>query len=235
MSSNCLQDRLSEYIDGELGLDERAAIEAHLAECAACARIVSDLRRVVRRAEALDDRAPARELWSGVAARIGATVKPDASSPDQQETARVLPFARRSRRMALSVPQLLAASIALVAVSGSTVWFAVQRRLEHPAPQTVEQGPVNGQPMALPASITTPYDDAAADLVRILESERERLAPETIRVIEENLTIIDHAVARAREALASDPESDYLREHLAQTMRQKLMLLRRVTSLTNAS
>src|SRR2546430_14202811 len=67
-------DRLSEYVDGTLGAGERAALEAHLAGCAACAATLEDLRRVVARARALDDRPPAADLWPKIAAGGGRAI-----------------------------------------------------------------------------------------------------------------------------------------------------------------
>src|SRR5207249_2341818 len=43
-------DRLSEYLDGELGAAERAALEGHLATCGECGATLAELRRVVARA-----------------------------------------------------------------------------------------------------------------------------------------------------------------------------------------
>lgn len=42
-------ERLSEYLDGELGADEAAALEQHLAECAKCSEALAELRLVVAR------------------------------------------------------------------------------------------------------------------------------------------------------------------------------------------
>src|SRR5258708_23906225 len=92
-------DRLSEYLDGTLAGTERAALDAHLAGCAACAATLEDLRRVVARAQSVQDRPPATDLWPGVAERIGAS--PDVVS---------LP-ARRPRRVARSPPQLMPARL----------------------------------------------------------------------------------------------------------------------------
>src|SRR5690242_18238701 len=97
-------DRLSEYLDGTLAPAERQGLEAHLAECAACTATLAELRRVVARAGALDDRPPAADLWPRIAARLGGR-------------GALLPFARRSaRRVSFTVPQLAAAGIALVAL-----------------------------------------------------------------------------------------------------------------------
>ncbi|MGH7530170.1 MAG: anti-sigma factor, partial [Gemmatimonadales bacterium] len=63
-------DRLSEYLDGELPAAERAALEAHLATCADCRDTAAELRTVVARAQALEDRPPARDLWPELRARM---------------------------------------------------------------------------------------------------------------------------------------------------------------------
>jgi len=106
-------ERLSEYLDGDLAEAETAALEAHLVTCAACRETLAGLRRIVVRARSLEDRPPSRDLWSGVAARIGAGTGPG------------------RRRLSFSVPQLLAAGIALAVLSGGGAW------LLHPDPARV--------------------------------------------------------------------------------------------------
>src|SRR5216683_945356 len=64
-------DRLSEYVDGELGVADAAALEAHLPSCGDCRATLEELRRVVTRAGKLDDRPPAADLWPEVATRLG--------------------------------------------------------------------------------------------------------------------------------------------------------------------
>src|SRR4029453_6938372 len=51
-------DQLSDYLDGELTPDERAAVESHLRGCAACTEVLNDLKRVVARAQAIEPRPP---------------------------------------------------------------------------------------------------------------------------------------------------------------------------------
>src|SRR6266702_1847893 len=69
--SDTWMERLSEYIDGTLPERERAALEEHVASCAECRTTLAELRRVVARAAALDDRPPTTNIWPGIAARIG--------------------------------------------------------------------------------------------------------------------------------------------------------------------
>ena len=79
------------------------------------------------------------------------------------------------------------------------------------------------------------YDAAVADLERALQSGRGRLDETTVAVVEENLAIIDRAIAEARSALGTDPSNGYLSGHLMQARRRKLDLLLRATALTEAN
>ena len=58
------------------------------------------------------------------------------------------------------------------------------------------------------------YDAAVGDLERVLAEGKDQLDPKTLKVIEDNLRIIDRAIAEARSAIASDPANAYLRSQL---------------------
>ena len=119
------RDRLSEYLDGSLGVEEEVLIERHLERCEDSARTLAELEAVVDRAASLGPREPAEDLWPGIAARIGARpaglagVAPDTS---EAPTRRRLPAGLIAR----FAPQL-AAGIALAWLSGALVWTAVAR------------------------------------------------------------------------------------------------------------
>ena len=78
------------------------------------------------------------------------------------------------------------------------------------------------------------YDAAVVDLQRVLEEDRGRLDTATVRVLEQNLALIDRAIAQARSAVAADSANVYLNSHLAETMRRKIDLLRQAASLVSA-
>ncbi|HEX4628704.1 MAG TPA: zf-HC2 domain-containing protein [Gemmatimonadales bacterium] len=66
-----MEVRLNEYVDDTLAARERAAVEAHLAGCAACRAAVPELRRLIAGARALPRSVePRRDLWEEIAARI---------------------------------------------------------------------------------------------------------------------------------------------------------------------
>ncbi|HEX6939011.1 MAG TPA: zf-HC2 domain-containing protein [Longimicrobiales bacterium] len=224
-------ERLSEYLDGDLGDAERAGLEMHLRGCADCRAILEELRAVVVRARALEDRPPAIDLWPGIAARIAADRR---AAPAGRRAERRRAW---SARFTFTPPQLAAAAIALFLLSSGAVWLALSAGAPGPA-APVAQAPPRGAgdaALRLASDRSTPdYDAAVAELERVLEEGRGRLAPETIQVLEANLRSIDRAIAEARRALAQDPMNVYLNRHLAESMQQKLRFLRRAGEIVRA-
>jgi anti-sigma factor RsiW len=216
-------DRLSEYLDGELSRADADAVDRHLKDCEDCRATLEDLRAVMVRASALEDRAPAADLWPGIAERL------PASTP-------VTPLSAWRRlatwRVSASVPQLAAAAVVLLLVGSGTIWVALGPGDGGNRPAAVT--PVNAPavPVASPAET---YGAAIADLDAILDASRGALDTATVRVLEESLLAIDQAIAEAEAALAEDPASRYLRRHLNATMERKLNLLHRAAALAVTS
>jgi anti-sigma factor RsiW len=229
-------DQLSDYLDDELQESERASVEAHLKDCAACTAVLNDLQRVVARAQAAANlaRPPQTDLWQGVAGRIDRI--------------------RQPRRVSFTVAQLAAAAAILVAVSAGISWRlhpSIAGR--SPSNTTAENAnPPSGggadsssglraERQARPDEVSVTgvsladdqYDAAVADLEKALKLGRGRLDTATIAIVEQNLQTIDQAIAQAREALSADPANSYLTGHLVEARRRKLDLLRRATALTD--
>ncbi len=206
-------EQLSDYLDDELAPPGQAEVATHLAACADCAALLGELRRVLSRARALDDSPPRADLWPGVAAAIGSTPA--------------------RRRPSFSWPQLIAAGIALVVLSGGAVALLLYRG-----------GPLVGVPLTpgsstvVPATASSAADRGYAAAIRELQAElvagQGRLDSTTVQVVTGKLQLIDRAIAEAERALATDSASTYLHGHLAQTRLRKLDLLRQAAALTRA-
>jgi anti-sigma factor RsiW len=215
-------DRLSDYLDDELEPAERAELERHLASCGACTATLAELREVVARAASLPPRPPASDLWAGIEPRLD-PVK-----------GVVTPFAPRvTRRVSFTLPQLVAAGLALMVMSGGGVWVLQHggRATELPPVAATSQT----DPATVPVAIADPrYDEAIADLEQALAAGRAQLDPGTVKIIEANLDAIDKAIDQSRQALAADPANVYLHGHLADARQRKLALLRRGVGLINS-
>ncbi len=214
-------DRLSEYVDGELDVATTAALEAHLRECSTCVDTVVELRSVLARARGLSDREPDRDLWSGIAARLE-------QSPDV--TSLSLWKQLRRRHVSFSVPQLAAAGLALLLVSSGALWIGLtsgRTPSVAPQPALVVTTPVGG--------VVSEFQPAVSELERVLALNRDRLDTATVRVIEESLATIDRAIADAVAALEEDPANPYLSGHLTTAMRRKIEVLQQAVSLAATS
>lgn len=222
--SEHLNQALSAYLDGELDEAARAAAEEHLAACAECRAALEDLRGLVRRAHTLDDRPPERDLWAGIAERIG-----------EPSTADVIPLEPRRRRFAFSVPQLAAAAVALMALSGGTAVLLTRAGALPPGPVATSNAP-RVTAVALPGQrALDSYDAAIGELQQTLTARRGQLDTSTVRVLEQSLQVIDLAIAQARAALMQDPNNPYLNSHLQRALDRKLDVLRRAATLPAVS
>jgi anti-sigma factor RsiW len=216
-------DRLSEYLDHELSPAERNELESHLRTCAACREILDDLRAVVARAGGLEDREPDFDLWPGVREAIGS-----------RKVVEIDSRRKPARRFSFSLPQLVGAAATLVLVSGGAAWLLFE--------------PASGPRSELSAGVSTRVeaqpvrfdrkgraDSAITELERILQEEGGRLDTATVRILTQNLALIDRAIGQARKALESDPGNPYLNDHLARTMRKKIEVLRRAADLAQVA
>lgn len=219
-------NRLSEYLDGQLSTPERDELERHLVDCAECRNALADLRRVVERARALEDRPPARDLWAGIAERIGV---PPGSRPGSVRPGLVKPAWMR-RRLSFTVPQLAAAAVVLIVVA---VALATRIAGGDTRRQIATIDSLTIGPRVIPVS-TPRLDAAVAELALALRDGRGNLDSATVRVIEKNLAIIDVAIIEAYMALERDPSNAFLNRHLTNQKLRKLDLLRRANALAAA-
>ena len=215
-------DRLSEYLDQELAPAELNGLEAHLKTCAVCRETLEELRTVVARAGGLEDREPDYDLWPGVREAIGSRKVVDIDSR------------KPSRRFSFSLSQLVAAAASLVLISGGAAWFLVQPALDQGGVAVVgARAPVEAQAISFDRKGRA--DSAITELERILQEESGHLDTSTVRILTQNLALIDRAIGHARKALDSDPNNPYLNDHLARTMRKKIEVLRRAADLAQVA
>ena len=76
------------------------------------------------------------------------------------------------------------------------------------------------------------YIEQARGLEATLEEGRDRLAPETIAIVEQNLEVIAEAIAESRAALEQDPANQDLRILLRTGHEQRVALLEQAVRLS---
>lgn len=227
-------DRLSGYIDGDLTSDERTAVEAHLAECGECRRVLEEVRAVVAAAAGLPERQPERDLWAGIAATIQAPIERDGNDSNviALPTAMVdrgsmgSGIAEEKTAYRFTTPQLAAASIALIAVSSLVTW-AAGPGLGVPAVSV--ESPSAADAVTFVADVPQAPPGLADELEALEQTLAEiapALDPNTVRVLQRNLAVIEQAIVDSHRALELDPGNEFLSEHLERVYERKLSYLR---------
>jgi anti-sigma factor RsiW len=224
--------RLSEYLDGGLPDKEARGVEQHLLACRACSVLFQELEAVQTSARDLSEQLPPRDLWPEIVRAL------EGSGGEEAEVIRLhperlAPASNRSRRLLrLSVPQAVAAGLALVLVSGSLGVLlsrppspsgAPELALEHEAPWEAALAEAPPEARRLAAEV--------ARLEEIVALYRHVMGPTTARVLERNLEVMDQAIQESYAALRADPESSFLEGHLTRAVQAKAEYLREATDL----
>lgn len=262
---NCtdLDERLADYLEGDLQPAERQAVQAHIASCVRCTALVRDLDQIRADAGQLDELTPSRDLWVGIVDRIETPVLP--------LTPRVAPNVAAPRR-GVERLRLAAVAAALVAVTAGVTYTLTVSRAENraapiaqtspdEAPDSVssigqQSDPVQRTVATADSALDTRAEPSAPDrtpdaqnvgntsatasqsreidrLRTIFARNRSQLDPRTAAIIEANLKVIDEAIAQSRDALAQDPASRFLSNQLNSALDKKVELLRTAAMLPN--
>ncbi len=221
--------RFSALLDGNLGPPEAGELEKHLEECDSCFSLLQDIRTIQQQARELPDRLPSRDLWPGIARAIQGEESRDRDvirlHPDAPA-----PLKLKRRGFHLSVPQAVAASLALAMFSG-----VVGARLGHgsgipartvqePASQEARSSWVSLVREATPGLAATALE--VARLEQLLADHSGDLDPFSADVLEKNLGIIDRAIRESVSALRADPGNRFLENNLERSILAKGEYLR---------
>ena len=118
MDCTTFDDRLADYLEGDLAPADYRQVETHLTMCARCSALVRDLEHIRAGATELPELTPSADLWDGIARRI--------ETPVVELTARPLPnVSGRGRFERLRNAAIAAALVAVTA--GVTYTLTVSR------------------------------------------------------------------------------------------------------------
>lgn len=214
--------------------------KAHRAECAECALVWADLERISAEASALPLLSSSRDLWAGIDERLGApfvspSVGPIAAIARSRENAPRRFYSSRTVRLAT------AASLLIAATATVTWTLATGRTLDLPSPAAsvatglvVEEQPTVSPELVQQASLhatVAMMDREIAELDAMLDERRASLDPRIVTVLEENMQLIDTAIAESQQALENAPASRFLATQYTRAYHSKLTLLRGAATL----
>jgi hypothetical protein len=191
--------QINELVDETLPTHELTVALQHVNTCSQCRAEVEELRAILHRIAQLPAAiSPPRDLRSDMWVKVD-----------------------RKSLWSFRYP-LAAAAVLLIALS-SAITVLVLRPQNSPEIRITETQAI---PSVDLVSLEREYSQEVEELQRALRQDRESLSPETVRILEDNLRIIDTAIQEARTALASDPQSGMLGELLRSAYQRKVELLK---------
>lgn len=189
--------------------DEAAALAAgagdHLAACATCRALATDLWAIRTAARVLPPLAVPPAVWGRLEPRL-----------------RVAPAGIHVR-----TPWLAAAAALLVAI-GAALGVLVTGGRQAPADDAVAQVAADLE------AAEAHYLRAIAGLERLARTDDPALPPDVARVLQANLQALDGAIRDTRAALAVRPDDELARRGLFDALDGKVALLEQTVSLIDA-
>jgi putative zinc finger protein len=235
MDCAAFDERLADYLEGDLDSAARREVEAHVASCVRCAALLRDLEHIRASAAELPELTPSTDLWGGIARRIDTPVRPlTRPAPNVVPGRRNFDWVRRAA--------IAAALVAVTAGVTYTLTVAHGPRAATPSIATTQPtSPASNVPSntdtvhreLIPATHGTTNSREIDRLRTIFARNRSQLDPRTAAIIEANLKVIDEAIAQSKAALAQDPASRFLNNQLNNALGKKLELLHTAALLPN--
>lgn len=231
MSRHLDETQINDLVDDLLPGPARRQADAHVAACAQCCESVQRIRALRADLALLPrDIAPPARVLAGVRAQVA-----EADNPVQSAAVRAAGWYAR--------PSVLAAAAVLLVALSSAATASWLRLTSDPAvtgaaagadvpPLTATRGPATG--LVAVHAMEKSYEDAIAEVQRALGEQQSDLSPETLRILQANIDIIDRALGEARAALHADPANGALAEMLRSGYERKLDVLRSASSHTRA-
>ena len=208
---------IDDYVDGVANADATRLADAHLTECDDCRALVADLLTVRSRSRSLPPHIPPAYVWT----RLEAAIAAERQTRQRKE--------RRATVFSLSAFGLQqAAALVMTTTLGGGLWWVggrlvpatedVAERLEAP----VSMAGLGSIPLQMAeADFTT----AIAGLEQMTTAQRDTLDPDTMGVVQANLSVIDAAIDESRAVLKTEPDSQVAQQSLFEALRSKVTLL----------
>jgi anti-sigma factor RsiW len=226
MSCTRSRENIQELVDGTLGPIRAADLRQHLDECPSCRALADDLQQLREVAATIEPLEPPDHVWMQIAGRL-------------RQEGRVLdrpaPAAPHSRMPYAWV----AIAAALLLAVGASLWLVMS--------------PVNRAPDN--AAAIPPGNAAAADAVqsgvedlrqaeRLLQSgvaklreglgsDEQGLPVAVAATLDNNLQILDQAIADSSSALQREPQNVAARNSLFDALQRKISVLQDTITLMN--
>jgi hypothetical protein len=219
-------DEIQALLDGTLGRIRAAELEQHLETCDTCRALAADLGQIRDVAATLGDPVPPDHVWLQVAGRL-------------RQEGRVHDQPTISTTPRLQYVWLgLAASLVLAVGAALLMLFS-----QYTGPQAPTAGTTAESNVAAADVVQSGVEDlrkaeqllqsGVAKLKEGLGSDDQALPAEIVGTLDQNLGILDRAIAESNEAWQKEPDNVTARNSLFEALQRKISLLQETITLMN--
>ena len=213
---------LSEYMEGELTVQQVLEIEGHLNACDSCRQFLNEYQRILSACRALPDYEARQELWVRIKPRIQQPAKELVTAPvgSLQQT--------RDPLVVLLDRLVFYRRVAYASVGVALLSFSlwIGQFLYQPG-SGVE---LDSEPAELAAlevrKAEIHYTNAIESLTQVLEASKGQWSADVRTVVEQSLRTIDTSIADCRAAIRSDPRNLEAQTYLLAAYRKKFELIK---------
>ena len=208
---------ISEYIDGNLDHRHVDSLKQHLDRCVECRSVQADFQKIVEEAQDLETLDPPESGWAEIQRELENS-RQKVWEKSVKKNRHVLPIFK---------PAWVLGSVVLLVVLIGTLTFG---------PAILKKAPSlegDGQKVAFAKLVEAEnhYQLAIKAMGEALAASQKNMAPETFKVFQDNLELINVSLNACKQAILEDPDNIDSRRYLLTVYKQKADLLSQMVSL----
>ncbi|MFC2158532.1 zf-HC2 domain-containing protein [Acidobacteriota bacterium] len=208
---------ISEYIDGNLDHRQVDSLKQHLDSCAECRSLQTDFQKIVEETQDLETLEPPESGWAEIRKELEIN-RQKVWEKSVRKSRHVLPVFKPA--------WTLGAALLLVVLIGTLTF----------GPAILRKAPsleVDGHEVAFAKLVEAEnhYQLAIKAMGEALAASQRNMAPETAKVFQDNLELINVSLSACKQAILKDPENIDSRRYLLTMYKQKADLLSQMVSL----
>ena len=222
---------INDYVDGTSDPFERNAVEAHVATCAVCRRLVDDLREIKRATGTLELREPPVRAWGRIERAIKLEQGNDAEKKGQSPS-----FGDHWRQRGTAPYWLAAAAVLLLATVVGLRYMPGRSQPGDGGDGVETSASASRAAEAIESELRlaeSHYENAIKGLEQAAQSDQDALDPRTAATLQKNLAVIDQAISESRAAMRAQPSSEPAQQSLIENFKTKIALLQDTVALIN--
>ena len=214
---------ISDYIDGYLNEEKKAALRRHLEDCSECKGVLEDFKSITEKAHNLEQVSPSVQTWLRIRSRIRKEAK-TAQVPalEKRKGFGFLTFQPRMKHA------LIAALLIAIVTGGVILGLRYGKGIF---------GGMDPQQYTLSKlkEAEHHYQLAIDALGQAVSAQKGRLDPEVARIFQAHLEIIDFSIEACQRAVFTEPDNLEARNYLLYAYNTKLKLLDEMAAIKSTS